>query len=389
MKHPHTLLLTALFAGALATGTHHAQAQAVPVAGNASIQVEGGVFSSAPSKADMQRAIDAARVSLWKNYAARSFSQARARQMVGREAEIEQRLGDFMSDVTIVDKSYDKSTNTFRVAVRGNVNTTLVDQYFNALAQGTSQLPASAQAPADGAPQGNTFAFLMLARQVASARQFEAKVTKVREDSGSRTRSDSTADATRGRQGGSAETSATEASESSLSKSTTGGSTERKSDQLVYQVQSSQDIDTAMGSTITTGGFEVVSYDDIVGNCGGAEPGKVRDEFVAADEMSVGVRKQVIDAVRRCEVRYFAVGTIDAGASEVDPVSGQRRVVVSVRAQVLDVSRRLPTRVASVGPVQFAALGPDQSVATRNALDRAARESTRTLMDQLNSKGIR
>lgn len=358
-----------------------ALAQPVPVTGNASITVEGGLLSTTPSKDDMRRAIDAARLSLWKNYAARSFSEARTKQTIGREAEIQARLGDFLSDVTVVDQSFDKATNTFRVAVRGTVNTTLVDQFFQSLAGDA----APSGAAADAGTSGNAFAFLMMARQVASVRQFDAKVTQVREDGASHSRRDAEYESA----GARGQTATIETMETALSKRSTGGSVERKSDQVIYQVQSSQDIDTAIGSTVTTGGYELVSYDDVASNCDGADPARVREEFVAADEMSMAMRKQVIDAVRRCEVRYFGIGTIDAGASDIDPVSGQRRVVVSVRAQVLDVSKRLPTRVASVGPVQFAALGEDQAVATRRALERAARESTRTLMDQLKSRGIR
>ncbi len=370
-----------IIASALMLLAASASAQSIPVTGNASIAIEGGVFSSSPSKDDMQRAIDAARLSLWKNYAARSFSEARTKQMLGREAEIQARLGDFLSDVTVVDKSHDKATNTFRVAVRGNVNATLVDQFFHGLVGGAAVGGGSGDANATG----NAFAFLMMARQVTLVRQFDAKVIKVEEHSASHGRRDAESESS----GARGQVGSIESTETALSKRTTGGSVERKSDQVSYQVQSSQDIDTAIGSTITSGGFEMITYDDVASNCQGADPTRVRAEFVAADEMSMAMRKQVIDAVRRCEVRYFGVGTIDSGASDIDPVSGQRRVVVSVRAQVLDVSKRLPTRVASVGPVQFAALGDDQAVATRRALERAARESTRTLIDQLNSKGIR
>ena len=380
-------LVAALLMGASASG--QVFAQAASITGNASIQVEGGVFSSAPSKGDMQRAISAARASLWKNYVARAFSEARARQMVGRERDIEQHLEEFISDFTIVDKDYDKATNTFRVAARGTINTSKVDQYFYTAAATGGAPAATHAATVAGSAAPTSFVFLMLARQAASSRQFDAKVTQVREEGASRSRADSQNDSSRNRRSGSADATTEESSETSVVKTTTGGSVETKSDEVVYRVSSSQDIDTAIGSTVTSGGFEVTSYDDVVANCGGVAPSKIRDEFVASDEMSPAVRKQVIDSVRQCEVRYFAIGTIDTGTSDVDPVSGQRRVAVSVRAQVLDLSRRLPSRVASVGPVMYAGLGKNQSEAMGSALQKAARESARTLLDQLISKGIR
>ena len=84
----------------------------------------------------------------------------------------------------------------------------------------------------------------------------------------------------------------------------------------------------------------------------------------------------------------MATGTLDIGAPDLDPVSGSRRVFVSVRGQVLDLQAKLPRRVASVGPVQYSGLGPDETVAMRNALNKAAKEGARTLVDQLNAKGI-
>jgi len=54
-----------------------------------------------------------------------------------------------------------------------------------------------------------------------------------------------------------------------------------------------------------------------------------------------------------------------------------------------DISPKLPRKIGSVGPVQYSGLGPDQSVASRNALQNAARETARSLVDQLNARGIR
>ena len=48
----------------------------------------------------------------------------------------------------------------------------------------------------------------------------------------------------------------------------------------------------------------------------------------------------------------------------------------------------LPKKVASVGPIQYAGLGPDQIVAQRNALILAAREASKSLVDQMNAKGL-
>ena len=169
----------------------------------------------------------------------------------------------------------------------------------------------------------------------------------------------------------------------------TGGSTLRKADAVTYEVTSSQDIDSAMGEVLTNAGIEYAAYDDVMINGGGPDPAVIKPEFVHKDDLSAQTRAKIINASRKCDVRYLATGTIDIGVNDVDPVSGNRRVYVSVRANLWDISTTLPRKVGSVGPVQFSGLGPDQSVASRNALIVAAKETALSLVDQLNAKGVR
>ena len=98
--------------------------------------------------------------------------------------------------------------------------------------------------------------------------------------------------------------------------------------------------------------------------------------------------KSAIKGSRDCEVSYFAVGTLDVGVQDTDPVTGDKRVYVSVRGQVWNIDKRLPKTVASVGPVQYSGLGPDDAVAKRNALALAAKEVAKTIVHQMNAKGL-
>jgi hypothetical protein len=170
---------------------------------------------------------------------------------------------------------------------------------------------------------------------------------------------------------------------------TISGSTERREDAVTWEVTSSQDIDSAMGEVLTTAGIEYAAYDDVMINGGGPDPAVIKSEFVKKDDLSAQTRAKVISASRKCDVRYLATGTIDIGLQDVDPVSGNKRVYVSVRANLWDISLTLPRKIGSVGPVQFSGLGPDQSVASRNALIIAAKETALSLVDQLNNKGVR
>lgn len=172
-------------------------------------------------------------------------------------------------------------------------------------------------------------------------------------------------------------------------KVTIGGNTVKREDDVRYSVTSSQDIDAAMGEVFTNAGIEYGAYEDVMMSGGGPDPKVIQAQFATADDMSPQIRSRIFAAARKCNVRYFSIGTIDIGLRDVDPVTGNKRVYVSVRAQLWDISPLIPRKIGSVGPVQFSGLGPDQSVAGRNALIIAAKETAITLTEQLNAKGVR
>ena len=86
---------------------------------------------------------------------------------------------------------------------------------------------------------------------------------------------------------------------------------------------------------------------------------------------------------------YLALGTLDIGMQDTDPVTGLTRIYVTVTAKLIDVTTRFPRTVSSVGPVQFSGTGPDASVAQTNALKRAADSAARELAAQLNNAKVR
>jgi hypothetical protein len=346
-------------------------ASQVSVLGTYTSTASGGVFSSEPSRQERDAALAGAKLNAWRAYAGR-FTQSRTRQLTAHEKEADAKIDQFLSNVNVVDEEFDKKTGTFKVAVRAVVNETRVDEFF-------SQLGGAAKRG-----DGGLMAFIFLARQQDSVKSFDAKRTQIDQVSVSTTAGETTVDSS----SGAAEASGEQASVTKTNKRVTGGSTERKSDRIAYRVSSSENIDAAMSDALTTGGYEIASYADIVAECGGETLEKIRGEYVASDELSVPTRKKLLDGARACEVRFMATGTLDIGAPDTDPVSGSRRVVVSVRGQVLDLQQKLPRRVASVGPIQYSGLGADEQIAMRNALNNAAKASAHALIDQLNAKGI-
>lgn len=359
MKSSHRLALIATLMLGLPFSAH---ADKVEVKGVGTSSYEGSFFSSGnPTDKEKQAALSSAKLVAWKNFVAR-LNPAQQSMIRQNETSVLANLDRFISDVIVLDIQKNQEMKTISMTVRVAFNDEIVTQYLQGLAVGNGQQSARSK--------DSLFSFLFMARKQTSIKQFDAKRTDVAK-------------------GIAARTVHADGSVSGEVMLQSGGNTERKEDAVKYAVTSSQDLDAAMGEVVTTSGIEYVGYDDIVSNCRGLPVQKFQNEFVNADEMSPKTRAQVLNAARSCEVRYFATGTVDAGVADVDPVSGNKRVSVSVRAQLWDIAGKLPRKVGSVGPKQYYGLGPDQSVASRNALSSAADETARILVDQLNAKGIR
>jgi hypothetical protein len=335
------------------------------------------------SKNEREAAIQGAKVDVWNNYA-NTFNQSRLKQMGPRQAEILGNLDQFLSSVSVADEYFDKKTNTLTIAVSAQINEAKVDAYF-------SQMSTAGKAQSG---DGSSMAFIFMARKQSSAKEFDLKRTKVKEMSASISSGEKSSDNSRSQGNGSSDSSSENTTITKTNKTVTGGSSERKADALVYEVTSSQDVDTSMADVFTSNGFEISSYSDIQGNCGAEPVESIQEDFAIKDDMTPPKRKKMMDAAMECNVRFMATGTIDIGAADSDPVSGNRRVFVSVRGQIDQLfpealpQKKLPRRVASVGPVQFSATGANEKVAMINALNKAAKETAIALVDQLNAKGI-
>ena len=346
-----------------------AMADSMQVRGSAVSEYDSGNWGSDPSEEDLQRAQMKAKAAAWNAYTATFIPSLMQQYLPVRELFL-QDLDLYMSGVRVLDTEVDEDASTITVVVRVSINVTAVEGRI-------SQLSVAANT---NTGEGSVFVFIFLARQASSTKVYEDKKVSVAVSESATSNQESAA------------ISETEASVSTTTseaeKTTTGGSVERKRAKTVYEVESPQDVNSAMGDVLTSAGFEVVMYDDVVSMCGGAEPSEIKAEFAVSDDMSRKLRKSAIIASKDCEVSYFSVGTLDVGVQDTDPVTGDKRVYVSVRSQVWDIRKGLPKTVASVGPVQYSGLGPDDAVAKRNALALAAKEVAKTIVHQMNAKGL-
>lgn len=346
-----------------------ASADVVQVRGTVTVPYSTGLFSSGPDAASNKAALGAAKRAAWDIYTSR-FNDAKMKTYLANKERFTGNIDEYVKDLTIVDQQTDATSHTLRVAVRANINETAVDVILNSTSEASHQ----------GSGNGSTLVFVFLAREVTKSKSFDARVAKVERVDSSRTSMEKAAD--------SDDVEATGSRSSDMKEVTYGGSVERKRAETVYDVTSPEDVTAAMSDVLSTSGFEIAAYDDVVANCGGVDRNVVMKEFGASDDMTMQTRRSMIGASRQCGASLFATGTIDVGVQDTDPVTGNKRVYVSVRGQVWDIRQALPRKVASVGPVQFQGLGPDESVARRNALNLASRNAAKTLVDQLNAKQI-
>ena len=337
--------------------------------GKAFIPYKPSAFSSKPSDEIKHKAIEEAKLNAWKNFTA-EFNMARQKEYKKKETEFLNHLDEYIVDYVILADKVDKGTKTYKVMVRVNINESAVE----------AKLSSESEAGKNGSGEGSLFSFIFVAREALEVKSYDARKTKI-----SKTDSKTMAEEKSAVGNG---TMISGDSKKSMTKVQSGGNTIRKADKVSYRVSSAADMDSVVNEILSPAGFEVVDYNDVVNECGGVELEIIKEEFSANQEISRRARKSALRGARECEVSYFALGTLDVGLHDTDPVSGLKRVHVSVNAMVWNIEKRLPKRVASVNSDTFAGLGPDPDVAKNNALKKAATSAAKIIVDQMNAKGL-
>ena len=58
---------------------------------------------------------------------------------------------------------------------------------------------------------------------------------------------------------------------------------------------------------MSTAGFEVVSYSDIMIQCGGPTFEEIENSIIQGDKISPVIRKGIIEACIKCDIDYLAI----------------------------------------------------------------------------------
>jgi hypothetical protein len=323
-----------------------------------------------PSAKVKQQAVQKAKVNALTRFTGK-FDQSKMMNYEKIRTKVEADIDRYVTDYQIIDEDTNKKSKRFRVVIQASINATLIDVELQ-------KSSAIQQVPDD---ERSLLSFVFVAREATAVKKYDARRTQRMVLETNEDQSESTT-AEDGQLGFSAQG-------VKDIKKTTGGSTLQKADQIKYDVSNAREINTAMSNIFSTAGFEVVEAEYLTEETNGlVDVDKFVEDFRYGDDISGGTRRAAVKGCRGVDVYLFAVGTLDVGMKDKDPVSGLTRVYVSVTGKVLNLKNRFPKTIASVGPVQYAGLGPDQTVAKRNALILAGEKAAKELTAQLRAKGV-
>jgi hypothetical protein len=327
------------------------------------------------SASDRQAAVQKAELNALERYIA-DADAARSRIFDSKKDSIVSHIDDYILGSTTLSEQQDKDAKTYSVVIRADVNS---NKLMNDLGTGSASAADVSQNSHD------SMTFLFLARSQSSVQSFDDRVTKRADTDNNFSQHTNEGESMRA---GNIGTSDSKTVHTSVSV-TTGGSTLRQADKVNWSVSDAGEVDTAMTGIFSDAGYDVVEADQVEGASGGlVNISRIRTAYSHGNDLPSNVMYDTTQGVQRAGVHYLALGTLDVGMADRDPVSGNMRVFVVVTGKVLDVQGRFARTLTSIGPVQYSGLGPDASVAQVNALKEAADQTAHQMVDQLSSKGV-
>jgi len=342
-----------------------AQLVRVQGVGNAAYKGWGG-----PSLKVKQQAVVDAKVNALNRYASK-FTQAKRLNYEKIKEKIKNSIDLYVTDYTIVDEEVDKKAKQYRVVIQASIDASLIEVELQ-------KISAVENVPED---QKSYITYVFVAREQRQVKSYDKRQTKrvVKSDLEEHEEIESVDE-------GAVSLSAKNNKDSMT---TTGGSAIQKADDIEYDVTNTSEINTAMSNVFSTAGYEVVDADYVEEETEGLlDVGQFKEDFRYGSDISGRTKRNAVKGLRSIDITLLAIGTLDIGMKDKDPVSGLTRVYVSVTGKIMSLKKRFPKTVASVGPVQFSGLGPNETVAKRNALKLAAEKAANDLVAQLRMKGI-
>lgn len=331
---------------------------------------------------DVERAHRAAQVASIERYFAEA-GESESENFEAIRAQVEENLDKFVMSAAVLTEQDQPVLHKYAISVRTELNVTKL----------RIALRGASKASQTGQARNTPMVYVFLGREVGAVKSFDDRVVKRAEI---KLASDArVSGSSRGSEGESIKPDAisTNASKQKTSKVVasqsinveTGGSTNRKQDEVAYRMLSMASHKTAVTSVFSQSGFAVADPDFVLAD---GDMKGVNADFSHGNDLTPATMRALVTSLRKAGVPLLVVATFDVGMPAQDPATGLQRVAVSVSARVLDVSAQFPREVASVPPVQYFAVAPDNAVATTKALKDASLLATKEIVSRLNVNGV-
>ncbi len=302
-------------------------------------------------------------------------------------SKVKANLSDYILDYTILNESDDSKAGTCTITLRVSINTATLSN----LVKADSATVTSSSA------NKSYIMFVFVSRSINSIQSYDPRVYQHQEING--VQSASSELAVKGSEGQSIsknqiDTStdkSVNANETAQFSQTevTGGSVINKASKTQWQIYPSQNIDSAISGVLTQAGYNPVDEAFVEPYTNGVmKISEIDADYATGNDLSPQTLNHIVMGARTAKIAYVALGTLDIGTTQTDPVTGDKRVAVTVNARVLDITGLFPKTIALVGPVQYFGLGPTEMTAQTSALTNAGVSAAKDLASQMQNAGF-
>ena len=291
---------------------------------------------------------------------------------------------NMVTGYTIVFDEIDKKKKRYTAVVEATINMDAIEKAFRKLgpAAPDRSAPVAVLKPAPvavpPAAEETYMTFVFVAKELASRKSFNLKKTDITlRESEKQGKQDTKIS----EDGLSAETNQRKVE---ALKTQTGGSTEQKASDRLYRTFTVTAVDNAVTEVLASANFEPVAAIDA-----GLDVDAFKADFGIGNEISATTRRAAVALCRENGIRYLAVANMEVGLPRIDAASGLKKVTVDVTAKISDLAGKFPKTLASIAGMPSHGLGENEEVATRNALNAAAKKSAVDLVNKLRVKGVK
>jgi len=169
------------------------------------------------------------------------------------------------------------------------------------------------------------------------------------------------------------------------SSKTSGGSTERKRDEIDWEVFRADGLDAAVNETFASFGYRTIDASQVAAKFPGFDIAAMRNEFGAGDDLTDETKSAAFEAIAG-QIPILVIATVDVMIADTDIVTGLVRVYASVKAFVYRDGGDFFEMVASVSPTQEQGYGVTETQAETEALIKAAKQASLEIVYQLNAQ---